>query len=263
MSNVLDDLISSAKNLVDIAGKKTDNVVEISKLKYQSVQMSAELKSLYEKLGNAVYTMVKSNFDNKELMDSLIEEIDSLKAKIDDVNFVTMPNTAKYAYSRVYKNAQSYVFPNAQELLDLVNNELSPFVEKFTMSDLDIMSLNSDGSLSSSTGRLEDGKAAATPPVQVDPYSGKITPWPGSETTDPGTTETGSETTDPGTTEPDGETTDPGTTEPGSETTDPGTTEPGGETTDPGTTEPGGETTDPGSTETETSAETGSGEEAA
>lgn len=87
MSNVLDDLISSAKNLVDIAGKKTDNVVEISKLKYQSVQMSAELKSLYEKLGNAVYTMVKSDFDNKELMDSLIEEIDSLKAKIDDVNF--------------------------------------------------------------------------------------------------------------------------------------------------------------------------------
>lgn len=87
MSNVLDDLISSAKSLVDIAGKKTDNVVEISKLKYQSVQMSAELKSLYEKLGNAVYTMVKSDFDNKELMDSLIEEIDSLKAKIDDVNF--------------------------------------------------------------------------------------------------------------------------------------------------------------------------------
>ncbi len=86
MSNVLDDLITSAKNLVDIAGKKTDNVVEVSKLKYQCVQMTAELKALYEKLGNAVYTMVKSDFNNKELMDSLIEEIDSLKAKIDEVN---------------------------------------------------------------------------------------------------------------------------------------------------------------------------------
>ena len=42
--------------------------------------------ALYEKLGNAVYTMVKSDFNNKELMDSLIEEIDSLKAKIDEVN---------------------------------------------------------------------------------------------------------------------------------------------------------------------------------
>ena len=86
MSNVLDDLINSAKNLVDIAGKKTDNVVEVSKLKYQCVQMSAELKSLYEKLGTAVYTMVKSDFSNKELMDSLIEEIDSLKERIDQVN---------------------------------------------------------------------------------------------------------------------------------------------------------------------------------
>ena len=180
--------------------------------------------------------------------------------KIDNVNFVTMPNTAKYAYSRVYKNAQSYVFPNAQELLDLVNNELSPFVERFTRSDLDIMSLNADGSLSSSSGRVEDSKAAVTPPVQVDPYTGNLSPWPGSETTDPDTTEPGGEETDPGTT-------DPGATEPGGETTDPGTTESGGETTDPGTTEPGGETTDPGATEpdagTEVPTETESAEEAA
>ena len=48
MSNVFDDLITSAKNLVDIAGKKTDNVVEVSKLKYQYVQMTSELKALYE-----------------------------------------------------------------------------------------------------------------------------------------------------------------------------------------------------------------------
>ena len=100
--------------------------------------------------------------------------------KIDDVNFVTMPSTAKYAYSRVYRNAQSYVFPNATELLDFVNDSLSPFTEKFKMSDLDIMSLNSDGSLSSSTGRVEDSKAAARPPVKVDPYSGKVTEWEGS-----------------------------------------------------------------------------------
>lgn len=43
-----------------------------------------------------------------------------------------------------------------QELLDLVNNELSPFVEKFTMRDLDIMSVNADGSVSSSTGLMEE-----------------------------------------------------------------------------------------------------------
>ena len=47
----------------------------------------------------------------------------------------------------MYHSYQSYVTPNAQELLELVNNELSPFVEPSTMSDLDIMSVNADGSI--------------------------------------------------------------------------------------------------------------------
>lgn len=72
--------------------------------------------------------------------------------KIENVNFVTMPNKNVSCWSRTYHNYQSYVTPIASELLDLVNNELSPYVETFTMSDLDIMSVNSDGSVSSSTG---------------------------------------------------------------------------------------------------------------
>ena len=84
--------------------------------------------------------------------------------KTEDVNFVTMPNRAKYAYSRSVGNMQSYVVPNAKELLALVNNELSPFSEVFTMKDLDIMSVNADGSVSSSTGYVEDKKAALSPP---------------------------------------------------------------------------------------------------
>ena len=139
---------------------------------------------------------------------------------VESVNFVTMPNTAKYVYSRAYPAyPQSYVFPNAQELLDLVNNELSPFTKKFAVSDLDIMTLNSDGSLSSSTGHVEDGKAAVRPPVNVNPYTGKISAWPGSETDG----DADGETTAPGdgeTTEPDGEMTDPGAEDPGAEDPD-------------------------------------------
>ena len=86
-------------------------------------------------------------------------------AKLDtaQVNFVTMPNTNVSCWSRVYHSYQSYVTPNAQELLELVNNELSPFVEPSTMSDLDIMSVNKDGSVSSTTGHVEDSKAAVPP----------------------------------------------------------------------------------------------------
>ena len=43
----LDELISSAKVMVDKAGKQTDKVVEVSKLKYQSIQLQNELSHLY------------------------------------------------------------------------------------------------------------------------------------------------------------------------------------------------------------------------
>lgn len=91
--------------------------------------------------------------------------------KMENVNFVTMPNVGKYAYSRSVdkmtggrQKTQSYVVPSARQLLDLVNNELSPFTEVFTLRDLDIMSVNADGSVSSSTGYVEDKQAALPPP---------------------------------------------------------------------------------------------------
>ncbi len=105
--------------------------------------------------------------------------------KIEDVNFVTMPNKNVSCWSRSVGNMQSYVVPIADELLDLVNNELSPFVETFTLSDLDIMSVNADGSVSSSTGYVEDSKAAK-PPVKPS-TSTEETP----ETTGPVTDENG------------------------------------------------------------------------
>ena len=99
---------------------------------------------------------------------------------LEDVSFMTMPWTGVYVYSRTLSAEYGrtmkldYVVPQANALLDLVNDSPSPFTEKFTLRDLDIMSVNADGSLASSTGRVEDSKAAAAPPVFVDPYTGRI-----------------------------------------------------------------------------------------
>ena len=205
---------------------------------------------------------------------------------MENVEFVTMPNRTASCWSRTYHNYQSYVVPSANELLELVNTKLSPYTEVFTLSDLDIMSVNSDGSISSSTGHVEDSRAAR-PPVKpttpskpeeetptvdengnpIDPDTGlPVTPDCG--TTDPGTggtTDPGSGTTDPGTgTTPDGGT-DPGT---GGGTTGPdtgegttgtgtdGTTDPGTGTSgtpDGGTPDAGGGTTDSGTGDSQTS----------
>ena len=150
--------------------------------------------------------------------------------KVEDVKFVTMPNTPVPCWSRTYQNMQSYVVPNARELLDLVNNELSPFVETFTLSDLDIMSVNSDGSVSSTTGHVEDSKAALSPvkpantpeePAEnnenplvdengnvLDPETGEvIDPGTEPEPADPGTSVTPPETS--GETKPEAPVTPP------------------------------------------------------
>ncbi len=84
--------------------------------------------------------------------------------KIEDVEMLTMPWKGASAWSPTVGNMQAYVVPIAGQLLDVVNNKLSPFVETFTRRDLDIMSVNADGSISSSTGYVEDKRAALPPP---------------------------------------------------------------------------------------------------
>ena len=86
--------------------------------------------------------------------------------KAENVEFVTMPgNSSAYAYSASISKANgeyseaSYVTPYPNELLELVNTKLSPYAEVFTRSDLDMMTVNSDGSVSSSTGHVEDSNA--------------------------------------------------------------------------------------------------------
>lgn len=77
----------------------------------------------------------------------------------DNINFTIMPFTGAYVWSRNLNANLAYVLPVQDELLELVNNELSPFREEFTLSDLDIMFVNDDGSLSSSSGHVEDEKS--------------------------------------------------------------------------------------------------------
>ncbi len=94
---------------------------------------------------------------------------------MDNVTFLTMPGDVDgYAWSRVYHNNQSYVLPYAKETMEMVNQYLNPYVLALTVKNLDIMSVNTDGSLSSSTGKVEDTKAAV-PPVKP---SGKPEPEP-------------------------------------------------------------------------------------
>lgn len=97
--------------------------------------------------------------------------------KIDQVNFYTMPCTGSMVWSRSYNQRVSYVVPKTQELVDMVNRYFNPYRDDLLENELDIMYVNSDGTIGSSTGVLEDKKAnssvrsvgSVAKPVEVDP----------------------------------------------------------------------------------------------
>lgn len=72
----LDDVISTGKNVVSAAGKKTDEAVRFSKLKIKESQLNGDIKSKFEKLGALIYQMAKSGDKDNEQFDEYIAEID-------------------------------------------------------------------------------------------------------------------------------------------------------------------------------------------
>lgn len=83
---MLEGFIDKAKEVCEVAGKKTAEVVEISKIKLDCVSINGEIKRLYEKLGSCIYSMVKANYENQDVIDSIIEEIDDYKAQLEILN---------------------------------------------------------------------------------------------------------------------------------------------------------------------------------
>ncbi|NCB63199.1 MAG: transcriptional regulator, partial [Clostridia bacterium] len=79
--------------------------------------------------------------------------------KMENVNFVTMPCDGRSVWSRSYGSYQSYVVPKTDELVALVNECFNPYLEELDSKHLDIMYVNKDGTIGSSTGVLEDKKA--------------------------------------------------------------------------------------------------------
>jgi uncharacterized membrane protein YukC len=78
-------VIGKAKVAADITAKKTSEVVEFGKLKYRAKTVAWDIEKAYAKLGALVYEARKSddNFDDATLL--VMEELDKLNAKLDDL----------------------------------------------------------------------------------------------------------------------------------------------------------------------------------
>lgn len=98
-------------------------------------------------VGNLAWFAQQAVFGNSE----------GMKLDMENVSFFTMPNTGKYVPTR-YSGEQSYVVPNVDELVELVNENLNPYVDDLRQDELDIMYVNDDGTLGCTSGVLEDTK---------------------------------------------------------------------------------------------------------
>lgn len=81
----LDDVISTGKNVVSAAGKKTDEAVRFSKLKIKESQLNGDIKSKFEKLGALIYEMAKSGEKDNEQFDALVAELDGCYEELQDI----------------------------------------------------------------------------------------------------------------------------------------------------------------------------------
>ena len=90
-----------------------------------------------------------------------------------DFQTVTAPgNTGARAYSRSTNTMQSYVTLYGSEMVKLINERFNPYLMNVTMANLDIMGVNSDGSVYSSTGYVADSAAALPVAQKTDDRKG-------------------------------------------------------------------------------------------
>ncbi len=84
----------------------------------------------------------------------------ALELDMNNINTCTLPgNYGASAWSRAVGSFQSYVTVYPNQLVTLVNESFNPYIAPVTTSMMDIMYINADKSISSSTGVLRDSKA--------------------------------------------------------------------------------------------------------
>jgi predicted nucleic acid-binding Zn-ribbon protein len=83
--DILEDVIGKAKVAADITAKKTSEVVELGKLKYRAKTTAWDIEKAYAKLGALVYEARKSDENFDDAIQLVMEELDKLNAKLDDL----------------------------------------------------------------------------------------------------------------------------------------------------------------------------------
>lgn len=82
---IFDNVYASVKTYADVAGKKVNKVIDVSKLRLTISQINSEISKRYGELGEYVYDSKKSGDLSEEEIALKIAEIDDLYAQISTI----------------------------------------------------------------------------------------------------------------------------------------------------------------------------------
>lgn len=83
---VFEDVVLKAKSAADMAGKKTGEIVEISKMRLTAAEIQNKINEAYQALGRLVFEASKQGTDCTEQVQTKAEAIDSLYEQLDKAN---------------------------------------------------------------------------------------------------------------------------------------------------------------------------------
>ncbi len=81
--SVVSGVTGKAKSIADAAGKKTEEIVEFSKLKLSCLTLNSELNKAYQRLGIIAFDVRDTiSQDEGGALNSCIDDIDKIKVKL-------------------------------------------------------------------------------------------------------------------------------------------------------------------------------------
>lgn len=89
--SILDETVVKAKEVLDIAGKKTNDIISVQKMKMNIASMKSQLSKLYEDLGRLCYDNGQSDTPSAVMLEIMTEienklaEIKSTENKLADL----------------------------------------------------------------------------------------------------------------------------------------------------------------------------------
>lgn len=80
-----EDILCKAKNVAESAGKKTNDLVEMTKLKMEAAETEKDIASTLEGLGRLVYDGKKAGEDVSVMTDECVRRVDELTEKLEGI----------------------------------------------------------------------------------------------------------------------------------------------------------------------------------